>query len=238
MKYTKYSYQRNRNSNNSFGPIIIITILSICIGLGLAWILYNQFFPSDGSGGFIQTNNKPVVNDSNTTTTEESNGEVDYIFIQCGYFAKKENADASFQQVDDEFLSFMVEDSEKYRVSAGIYPLKEGTDKMESLKSSGLEVSKMSFLIPDDNNIDKQVAAIIDGYLKVINKLGEADVKSVNTKELKDYVQGLEVIESGDRIEVLNNLKEHIKGLAEDMTKDDVKKEMVFIFQILINYKQ
>ena len=132
----------------------------------------------------------------------------------------------------------MVEDSEKYRVSAGIYPLKEGTDKMESLKSSGLEVSKMSFLIPDDNNIDKQVAAIIDGYLKVINKLGEADVKSVNTKELKDYVQGLEVIESGDRIEVLNNLKEHIKGLAEDMTKDDVKKEMVFIFQILINYKQ
>lgn len=240
MKYTNYSYQRKKKKKNSILPIIIITVLSISIGLGLAWILYNQFFPSDGSGGFINTNATP---DTQTDANEQGAGttnsdDVDYIFLQCGYYGKKENADASLNQISSELLSFMVEDKEKFRVSPGIYPKAEGEAKMEALKKSGLEVSKMSFVIGDKNEVDKQVSAIVDGYFKIINKLGEADVKSVNTNEFKTYVQGLEVVNEGDKVDVLKNLKEHILKIPEEMTKKDIANEMPFLFNILVNYKQ
>ena len=236
MKYTKYSYKKSTPKKSSIVPTVIITVLSICIGLCTAWIVYSQFFLDNNPDGFIQTDVNPGVidKDGNLQTGEEAN----YIFIQSGYFANKDNANASYDLIDDEFLAFMVEDDNKFRVSAGIYSLDEGTKKMEELKSKGIEVSKMDFYIPNDNEINKQVLSIIDAYTKLIKNLNGEDVKYITTKDFKEYINNLEILSTGDKIEVLNELKKHAGELPQEMTKDDVKKEMGYIFQILINYRK
>lgn len=236
MKYTNYSYKRKKKNTKGIFPIIIITLLSISIGLGLAWIVYDQFLRESNEEKVIKTDGQ-ITEDKNDNI-QVSTKEGRYIFIQCGYFSKKENADVTYNKVQDELLSFVVEEDGKFRVSAGIYTEDEGNKKMKELMEKGIETSKMTFSIKGENNIEKQVLAIIDGYLKILNKLGEDDVKSYNTNEFKDYVKGLEVTESGENIDDLKKLKEHISKVPENMTKSDVKNELNFIFNILVKYKQ
>lgn len=229
MRYTKYSYKRRNQKNKSFLPIVLITLFSIVIGFGGAWVIYEYVIPKDSK---IPTD----VEIRDEAKIQESRE--DFIFVQCGYFAKKENADMCFQKVDDSYLSFIVEEDSKYRVSAGIYTRDEGIKKMESLNKDGIEASKMSFYIPKDNKVDTQILAIVNGSIDIFNTLGNEGVKSFNTKQFKDYVNGLEVIESGERIELLNNLKKHVSELNDEMTKDDVNEEMQFIYSVLLNYKK
>lgn len=233
MKYTKYSYKKKRNNNKSIAPIATITVLAIALGIGVAWIVYDYVIPLTKTDITTQSNTNPT---EQTTTIDDK--DTDYVFVQCGYFGNKAYADASYSKVNNEYLSFVVEDDGKYRVSAGIYTKDEGDAKIEELKGKGLEASKMSFDIPSDNSVDKQVMAIIDGYLKIINTLEETDVKSFNTSKFKTYVSDLEVLTSGEHLEVLNSLKEHISGLADEITKSEVKSEMSFLYSVLIKYKK
>ncbi|MEG0297090.1 MAG: SPOR domain-containing protein [Clostridium sp.] len=233
MKYTKYSYKKKKTNNKSLVPIAIITALVISLGIGVAWLVYDYVIPLTKTDITTKGNTNPK---EQTTTIDDK--DTDYVFVQCGYFGNKSYADASYSKVNSEYLSFIIEDEGKYRVSAGIYTTSEGDAKVEELKGKGLEASKMSFDIPSDNSVDKQVMAIVDGYLKIINTLEETDVKSVNTKEFKTYVANLEVLTSGEGIEDLKLLKEHMNALADEITKNEVKSEMSFLYSVLVKYKK
>ena len=80
------------------------------------------------------------------------------------------------------------------------------------------------------------MSAICDGYLKLLNTSLNSDVKSVSTDDFKTWVSNLDSVESGDKIEVLNNLKQHINESASEIKKEDVSQEMQFIYTTLINF--
>ena len=78
---------------------------------------------------------------------------------------------------------------------------------------------------------------ICDGYLKILTTTFDDGVDHVNTEEFKSWIDTLDNISSGENIEVLQSLKDYIKGLPEELTKENVSSEIDYLYEVLLSFK-
>ncbi|WP_434303959.1 hypothetical protein [Clostridium botulinum] len=227
MRYTRYDIRKRNKSNFTFFLIItLVLVLAFILGT----VIFNLVSPSNIKKGNTITKDNTNVVKSKDNKSNSSN----YIIIQRGIYAKKENVSGVLNSLKPYGNIFTVEDNGKTRVFLGIYEEDEGIKLMKKLTDNKIDNSKMTFVINKKDLCDAEISEIITAYIKVVNKLSEKDVKSVKTEEIKKWVSSLDKVEKdSSNIKTLNNLKEHINKLPKDLTKDQAGKSYIFIYNIL-----
>ncbi len=56
--------------------------------------------------------------------------------------------------------------------------------------------------------VEYQISSICDGYIRLLDTAFSDDVKSINTDDFKGWTNELEKISAGEKVDILNNLKE------------------------------
>lgn len=227
MRYTRYDIKKRNKSNFTFFLIItLVLVLAFILGT----VIFNLVSPSNiKKGNTITKDNTNIVR-----SKDNKNNSSNYIVIQRGVYAKKENVSGVLNSLKPYGNIFTVEYNGKTRVFLGIYEEDEGIKLMKKLTDNKIDNSKMTFVINKKDLCDAEISEIITAYIKVVNKLSEKDVKSVKTEEIKKWVSSLDKVEKdSSNIKTLNNLKEHINKLPKDLTKDQASKSYIFIYNIL-----
>lgn len=232
MKYTKYQYKKKNQGAKFFSSLIMTTLAAVIIGLIGALVLL-KFIPNIGDGNVITDD--PAINaNSNTDAMEQQVQEQKFIFIQCGYFSKEDNANQALAKVQNGYDSFIVEDDTgKFKILVGVANQDEVSKTMDELKAKGIENAKISLTLNKNNKIQGQISGITEGYLQIINTSSQNDVKEVNLSDFKEWINGLEEITEGEGIEVLKEYKEHINSLPETINKENITSELQYVYLIL-----
>lgn len=232
MRYTRYNIKKKKNWSNLVA-IILIVVVAIVGGTLLAKIIYTGETPKNNINDV-----KPVKSNTDKTVEKAGNDSNKVSMIQCGYFGKKENADdAKKKLVDSSYKAVVLKDNDKFRVVVYIGDEKGADDVTKALNEKQINSMKVMFSIPKNKSVENQIGEIISGYLKLLNTINKADVKSIKTAEFKKWVAGLEVMDKGDNINTLKGLKENIKTLPEEITKENSESIYNEIFKIISNYK-
>lgn len=231
MRYTRYNYRNKKKISATL--IKFIVILIICGGTGV--IAAKFFFGELSLNGFLKGEAKPVVKEN--VVDEAGSKEAHYTLIQCGVFSKKENVDNLMNKIKDDCNGFVVQEGEEWRVIAGIYTKGEEEKIVNDLNNDKVETSKMEFYISNSDRTGEQMIVIVDSYLNIIRTLEEKDVKSVDTKDFKKWVNDLGIIDSGEHIKELQNLKKIMVNMPEKITKDESKNSLIEIYRILLKFK-
>ncbi|AUN11997.1 hypothetical protein RSJ21_16065 [Clostridium botulinum] len=227
MRYTRYDIKKKNKSNFTFFlTIALVLVLAFILGT----VIFNLFSPSNIKKGNTSTKNNINVVKNKDNKTSNSN----YIAIQRGVYAKKENVSEVLNSLKPYGNIFTVEDNGKTRVFLGIYEEDEGIKLMKKLTDNKVDNSKITFVMNKKDLCDAEISEIITAYIKVVNKLSEKDVKSVKTEEIKKWMSSLDKVDkNSSNIKTLNNLKEHINKLPKDLTKDQASKSYIFIYNTL-----
>lgn len=227
MRYTRYDYKKKNNGSFLFWLLATI-ILSVLIGM----VFFNLFLRDDSEGIEVEnTNNESAEISEKQESTIKSFG-----IIQCGVYKNKENADATITKIPSEYTSFVIEDSGSLKVIAGIFTLDDADKKTEELNTSSISSFRIKCDIHENTDSNKANAEIIDGYIKVINKLEDKSIKSISSKEFKAWVQEIynNVKEKDDILEELEN---NIQSLPDEYSKENSKESLNLLYSILIKYK-
>ncbi|KOA20166.1 sporulation related domain protein [Clostridium homopropionicum DSM 5847] len=234
MKYTRVDFKRK----NSKGSFFILLILGILI---LAFI----------SGSIIS---KLIIKNNNIDINAKSVSEVEgkkiedsisknespneFFIIQCGVFANKVNAEALRDKLSFAKTPFIIQQEDKYRVILGIHTKTETEEIVKKLEENKIEFSKKAIIINDNDLCNAQIKEIVDARLQIINKFSNEKVKSVQTKQIKEWISSLkDSNEKSSNYAVLNELKEDTKKLPDNLVESDMDKQVAFIYKMLITLK-
>ena len=154
MRYTRYEYKK---SNKMKFICTIVVIVGVSIGGGL----YTSNLVFKGKQITDNKNTVSYTNDQNTTVVGTN-----IIALQCGYYSKEENAQASLSTISSYCQPFIIEENGKFRVLAGIYEEDDGNKKIDELKSKGIDVAKVSLNISTNTIEDKKIVELCKVLLK------------------------------------------------------------------------
>jgi hypothetical protein len=224
MRYTRYEYKKS--SKLKFLCSVAI-IAGISIGGGL--YISNFIF----SGREIQGSN--AKNSGYSTGENYEDNVKNVIALQCGYYSKEENAKEALTSISKYCQPFIIEEDGKYRVLAGIYTEEDGLKKMEEFKSNNVDVAKISLDFSSDSVENKKSIEIIDGFLTIINKLQDNQVKSIKTAEFKAWTD--KVINDGGNGEStkIGKLGEYVKSLPDEMDKTNSNTNVQELYKLIKN---
>jgi len=225
MRYTRYEYKKS-GKIKFLCSIAVIASISIGCGLYISTFIFN--------GKQIQDNN---INNSRNSTEGNYQGEVQKIIaLQCGYYSKEENAKELVTPISKYCQPFIVEEDGKYRVLAGIYKEEEGLKKLEELKANNIDVAKINFNISSNNEENKQIIEIIDGFLTIVSKLQESEVKSIKTAEFKEWADT--VINDGNSIKSkkTDDLSSYVKNLPDEINKANSNTNIQELYKLIKTY--
>ena len=226
MRYTRYDYKKNKGDNFLIWLVGII-VLSVCIGM----LFYNVFLKQKDV--LDTTNNRQTVKSEEDTSDKVK----EFGIIQCGVFKDKENAESTLSSIDSESTCFIVEEDGNFKLMYGIYTFDEAGVKSSNLTNSSVSNFRMKCTLGSDGKEKEAEGEIIDAYIKIINKLSEKDVKSIDTKEFKSWVNNISgEVKNGSQ--EFNELIEQINKLPDEYKKDNRKDSLVQIYNILKKYKQ
>ena len=208
MRYTRYEYKRYSKLKFLCSSIIIG---GISIGGGL----YISSFIFD----------RNQENSVQTTASKNSDKVVDadmnIIALQCGYYSKKENSEKSVNELATYCTPFIIESDGKFRVMAGIYEENNASEKLDELRSKGIEVAKIKLIINGESNEDKKCVEVMDGVFTILNKLDEDDVKSIKTADFKKWTQNIINKDDLNNSKKLNLINECINNFPEEINKNN-----------------
>ena len=264
MRYTRYNYKKSKKNSGLAKTILSFLAMSVfvvIVGIMLANIIIH-FLPLNDAGE-TQANSGTVNQSENIDSSEAENvvdnsgdvqasSEVDnsiqsqesaqesintsFIAIQCGYFANEDNAKEAYSKVSNGYGAFIYNESDKFKVIAGLYTSEEGQTIMDTLTSNGIECAKVSFDLSSSDKVQSQIAGIYNGYLNILDTAFKDDVKSVDTSDFKNWVKELDVINEGDKSDVLTELKNHINDMASEIKREDVANEMQYLYKVLLSF--
>lgn len=260
MRYTRYNYKKKKN--NGVGKMILsflaMSVFVIIIGVLLANVIIyflplNDANKSQGNNS-EQTQNDNTNNNSDITedaqvsaevsNTDESTENVQetintsFMAIQCGYFSGEDNAKEVLNKISNEYGAFIYNDSDKFKVLAGVYTLEEGQAIMNKLIGAGMQCYEVDFNLNSSNSVENQISGILNGYLEILNEAFKDDVKFFDTTDFKSWVNNLENITDGDKKEILDEIKNHIKEISTEIKKEEVSKEMEYLYETLLNFNK
>lgn len=208
MRYTRYEYKKS-NKIKFLCSVAIIASISIGGGLYISNFIFNgKQIENDNSDNSIHGNNEGEV--------------LSLIALQCGYYAKEENAKELLTAISKYCKPFIVEEDGKYRVLAGIYKEEAAIKKIEEFKANNIDVAKVNLNISSDNVENKKIIEIIDGLLTITNKLDEASVKSIKTTEFKAWADKIIIDDSSTKSKKIDNLSSYVKNLPDEINKENI----------------
>lgn len=221
MRYTRYEYKK---SNKMKFICTIVVIVGVSIGGGL----YASNLVFKGKQITDNKNSVSYTNDQNTTVVGTN-----IIALQCGYYSKEENAQASLSTISSYCQPFIIEENGKFRVLAGIYEEDDGNKKIDELKSKGIDVAKVSLNISTNTIEDKKIVEIIDGFLKITSKLEDSEVKSVKTQDYKTWAGN--IINEGvtTKSEKLDSLSSCINNLPDEIDKKNSIESIKALYNLM-----
>ena len=223
MRYTKYVY--NKKSKNNFWISLIIVII---LGSVTGGVLFKLLF-KNVNGLINGTNN---VGSISTGAVKDNNYEKIFIAVQCGVFKNEENA----KELADSLTNctpFIIEENGVFKVICGIFYNKNDVNEInKELAKKGIEGYSIKFDLSKCNN-DLEYE-IIKGYEKILNKVTEENVKSINTKEFKKWV--LKNSKKNSNKEIQELIKD-IQKLPSDIIKENNNNTLVYLYKFLIKYK-
>ncbi|MBE6059651.1 MAG: SPOR domain-containing protein [Clostridium sulfidigenes] len=254
MKYTRYNIKSKPKSSNSFLFYLAITLL---LALLLGTFIFKFVLKDSGKIGFIkgidmnnsqqQQNSGKVPGKSEVKEEGNSNGikeekavsEYNFYILQCGVFKVKSNADETLNKLSAFGNPFIGQEGELSKVYFGMYSDKNIENGASILKEKGIDNTKVTINIPMEDNSTKQFCEIVDSLLQVVNKTSESGVKSINTSELKKWIDGLEKIdENMKQYNEVNSLKEYIKALPDEVDKNKDGEVLKYVYDQLIKFKK
>ena len=226
MKYTRYDLKRKNSDGIMFVAVFVgILVLAFFIGSIVSQIVYKN--NKSVSKDYIAPENKqqPAVN----------TGTVNFIAIQGGIYNVKETADATKNTLTEYGNPFLiVEQGKGTRVLLGIFTEEEAVKKLKELTDKNVANYKLSFQLDGKTLCHQEIIGIVDGNLQVLSRLTDKSVKSVNIVKLKEYCTQLkEVDKNSEHYSELSEMKNYIKGLPSDITKEKASENYVFIYNIL-----
>lgn len=229
MKYTRYDLNKKNGDN---GKMMIFLILIVVAALGVASLLAKFIFSGNGGDKIIDIT-KPI----SVSTIDGKDEFVSYTLVQCGYYSKKENAEELKQRLKDKYNAVSILDNEKYRVVTFIGSAEDAGKIIDKLNSENLNSLKINFQISNKELCNQEISGMINGYLQILNKLQEVEVKSVKTDEFKKWINGLTDQKDSESFKIYEELKKSINELPDEITKMDIEKGYTSIFTALNNYK-
>lgn len=219
MRYTRYEYKKISKVKFLF-TVSIITLISIGGGLYVSNFVFQ--------GKQIENSLKP------SSEVENGNQEESFMVLQCGYYAKEENAKELLTSISKYCEPFIVEDGGKYRVLAGIYKEEDGVKKIQEFKANNIDIAKVSLKIQGDKLEIKKITEVIDGFLTIANKLEEKEVKSIKTSEFKEWADTV-INDGGIKSKKLEDLNNYVKDLPEEIGKDSNNKNLQELYKLIKN---
>ncbi|MDU5742155.1 MAG: SPOR domain-containing protein [Clostridium sp.] len=227
MRYTRYDYKK-KGGGGFFLWILLIIILAVAIGI----TIFKMFFSEGEISNSLKVPNKSQQEESINTAENSSIFKI----IQCGLFSKEENANSTLTTLPSSMTGFVIQEDGKFKVMAGIYKEEESAKKTEELTKASINNFTIKCCIPKDSSEKKIEAQIIEGYLQIINKFEESDVKSVKTVDFKKWTEET-VANIKSPSEEVQNLVKVIKELPDEYTQKDVKTSKDFLYKLLIKYR-
>jgi len=225
MRYTRYEYKKSSKMKFLLSVVIISGI-----SIGGGWYISNFIF----DGKHVENNSS---NNSIHSTEGNKQGEIQqFISLQCGYYAKEENAKELLTSISKYCDPFIIEDNGKYRVLAGIYKEEEGLKKLDELKANKIDVAKINLNITSNNDENKKVIEIIDGFLTIVSKLQDVEVKSIKTTEFKEWANKIVNDNNIVKSEKINNLSNYVKNLPDEINKDNSKTNLQELYKLIKAY--
>jgi hypothetical protein len=219
MRYTRYEYKKFSKIKFLF---TVVVIASISIGGGM--YISNFVF----QGKQIEENPK-YSSEASYGSPEEK-----FMVLQCGYYSKEENAKELLTSISKYCEPFIVEDDGKYRVLAGIYKEEDGGKKIQEFKANNIDVAKVSLNIQGDKLEINKITEVIDGFLIILNKLQEKEVKSIKTSEFKEWA-GTTINDGGVKSKKLEELNNYVEALPEEIDKTNNNKSLQELYKFLKN---
>ena len=245
MKYTRYNIKSKPKSSNSFLFYLAITLL---LALLLGTFIFKFVLKDSGKIGFIkgidinnykQQQNSGKVPGKSEVKEEKAVSEYNFYILQCGVFKVKSNADETLNKLSAFGNPFIGQEGELSKVYFGLYSDKNIENGASILKEKGIDNTKVTINIPMEDNSTKQFCEIVDSLLQVVNKTSESGVKSINTSELKKWIDGLEKIdENTKQYNEVNSLKEYIKALPDEVDKNKDGEVLKYVYDQLIKFKK
>ncbi|NEZ45657.1 SPOR domain-containing protein [Clostridium niameyense] len=227
MRYTRYDFKKKNRFNFVF---FLIVLLILFLAFILGTILFNFF------GSSTKTPIKSSKKQNAIYNNSKNNNNCKFIAIQTGMFKDKNNAEKSINTIKNYGNPFSVADKDKQRVVLGIYTENEANKIIKTLSDSKVENSKITFTLTKKDSCDFEICEIINGYLQILNKLSDKDIKSIKTDNLKKWCNSLKKVDNkSDNIETLNKLKSNINKLPKEITKQEASTNYIFIYNILKN---
>lgn len=233
MKYTRYDFNKGKKNSNKFG---IIVILMVVIALVIGTFMAKFLFLGQGSGEKIKVE-KPNTVESENGKAQSNDGAEGYSIIQCGYYSKKENADDLKNKLKDKYEVFILTEGDKYRAIAFIGKPDDANKLYEKLTAENITSTKINCKIDKSDACNAGIAGMISGYLEVIGKLNDKDVKSVKTDDFKKWTNTLKVGDSSANYKTYKELQETINNLPKEITKAENDKSYSDIYKALNVFK-
>ncbi|EHJ02028.1 hypothetical protein CDLVIII_5554 [Clostridium sp. DL-VIII] len=218
MRYTRYEYKKSSKVKFLFSVVVIVGI-SISGGLYASNVIFRG---------------KEMHDISSSSNSGYSNELPEIIVLQCGYYSKEENAKESLTALAKYCEPFIVEDDGMYRVLAGMYNEDDGLKKMQEFKSNNIDVTKINLNIPDDSSENKKIVEIVNGFLTIINKLQDNEVKSIKTTEFKAWTD--KIIKDGDNnSKKINDLGNYVENLPDEINKSNSNTNIQELYKLIKN---
>lgn len=242
IKYTRYDLKTKRKDNVIFLIILImILILSFLIGS-----IFFKLFIKDSS--MIKTGGKTIetkINDKNVSNKSETSKEaiVDetsfkYIAIQGGMFGNETGVEKTKNQLSSYGNPFVINDGKYKRVFLGIYTEDSAKAIINTLNTNKVSNSTMKFEIKVNDLCDMEISGILNGYIEVLGKLSEKNVKAIQTQDFKNWCKSLEEAdEKSQNIKVLNELKDRVANLPNELSTDKTAENYIYIYSTLQKIK-
>ena len=239
MRYTRYNYKPQRKNNNFMIVIILTLIAAITLGT-----IFSRFLPS-----FI--NSKTDTGDKNTeiglgkdSELNKESGEVstvisetnskDYVAIQCGAFSKSESTLVLKNKLMKFGTPFIIEEDNLYKIILGIYPSESIDGVVKQLKADNIDYVKVKMQLISKDKASAQTSEMISADIKILNKLSEKDTKSIQTVELKKWLNSLESsVEKGESYNTMTELKSYLTALPEELKREKTEQEYIYIYKFI-----
>lgn len=186
----------------------------------------------------IESKNKE---ESAPNTTESVNKNIilhketmKFYAIQCGVFKNEENVEKLKKDLSIYGNPFSIEEADFSRVILGIYNEDNIETIIQKLKEDGLETNKIIFELKLNDLCHKEICEIAAANVKVLTKLSEKGVASVETSELKKWINSLEKVDNdSENYKQLEGIKKYTNSLPEKLTREIVSEKNIYIYNYL-----
>ncbi|SHE66270.1 transmembrane protein [Clostridium fallax] len=239
MKYTRYDWKKKKNKGGDIGKVIIVFMSMILVAILVATVMGKFIFDKS-------LKNEPSKDTSNSILINENkdNGEnissqnsLSLAVVQCGVYSQEANANIQRDALREKYNSFSVQDGDKFRVGVFIGDKVKGEEVASKLESEGIKSMVTRYEIGKEDSGAAELAEIVNGYLQIVNKLQEEDVKSVKTEDFKKWTTSLEEPNSKEHIETIKDVKKEISELPEELNKENIEQTYKTIYKALSPFR-